>query len=384
MKVPTEGAGLEQPASPPIVSSDEERISVASQWQLMWWRFRNHKLAVVGGVIVLLFYVFAIFADFLAYSNPETSDAFQSLMRPQPIHWLDEGIHPYVHPVEGTRTFETNFNRVYVADESTKIRVCFFCRGFEYKFLGLIRSDIHLIGVEGASAESSLFLLGTDKQGRDVFSRLVYATRTSLTIGLLGVVLSLVLGVALGAISGFYGGPVDSAIQRLIEILSSIPVIPLWMGLAAAMPEDWSVYQVYFALTVIISLIGWTGLAREVRGRFLSLRDEDFVMAAELAGCGSRRIIFVHIAPSITSHVIATATLSLPFMILAETALSFIGLGLRAPAVSWGVMLEQAQNIQTIALSPWLMLPVVPLIALVLSFNFLGDGLRDAADPYGV
>jgi peptide/nickel transport system permease protein len=366
----------------PATAEDEERISVASQWQLVRWRFRKHKLAVVSGFVVILFYAVALFADFIAYSNPQTSDAFESLVPPQPIHWLDDGLHPYVHPVVGTRSIQTNFERVYTPDESTKVSVCFFCRGFEYSFLGLFRSDIHLIGVRGADAESSLFLLGTDKQGRDVFSRLVYAIRTSTTIGLLGVILAIVLGVTLGAISGFYGGVADLVIQRFVEILTSIPVIPLWMGLAAAMPESWSVYQVYFAMTLIVSLIGWTELAREVRGRFLSLRGEDFVTAAELAGCGSRRMIFVHIAPSITSHIIATATLSLPYMILAETALSFIGLGLRAPAISLGVMLEQAQNLQTVALSPWLLAPVVPLMILVLSFNFLGDGLRDAADPY--
>jgi len=239
-----------------------------------------------------------------------------------------------------------------------------------------------LLGVEGADAETSLAVLGTDSLGRDVYSRLLLATRTSLTIGLVGVGLSLILGVALGGISGYYGGFIDTIIQRVIEILRSIPTIPLWMGLAAAMPRDWSVTRVYLALTIILSLIGWTELARVVRGRFLQLRREEFVVAAELAGARPRRIIFVHMVPLFASHIIAATTLALPAMIIAETSLSFLGLGLRPPATSWGVMLQQAQNVQTVALSPWLLVPVIPVTLAILAFNFLGDGLRDAADPY--
>jgi peptide/nickel transport system permease protein len=242
----------------------------------------------------------------------------------------------------------------------------------------------HLIGVgEGRDATKTIFLLGTDVQGRDLWSRLMYGTRISLTIGLLGVTMSLVLGVALGGISGFYGGIIDTLIQRTIEILRSIPTIPLWMGLAAALPREWTVLQVYFAITIIISLLGWTELARVVRGRFLAMREEDFVVSARLVGCTQMRTIFVHMVPSFASHIIAATTLALPAMIISETSLSFLGLGLRPPAISWGVLLQQAQNVQTVAISPWLMLPAVPVIVAVMAFNFLGDGLRDAADPYG-
>jgi peptide/nickel transport system permease protein len=261
--------------------------------------------------------------------------------------------------------------------------VRFFAKGFEYKWLGLIPSDIHLIGVQGAQADETLFIMGTDVQGRDLWSRLMYGTRTSLIIGLASVALSLILGVMLGGISGYYGGVMDTVIQRVIEILRSIPTIPLWMGLAAALPGSWSVTQVYFAITLIISLLGWTELARVVRGRFLSLREEDFVMAARLAGCSRMRIIFRHMVPSFLSHIIAATTLALPAMIISETSLSFLGLGLRPPAISWGVLLQDAQNIQSLAISPWLLIPVIPVIVAVLAFNFVGDGLRDAADPYG-
>jgi peptide/nickel transport system permease protein len=276
------------------------------------------------------------------------------------------------------------FKRVYVADPTKRLPLTFFAQGFPYKFFGLIPMDRHLLGVEGGRAEESLFILGTDLEGRDMWSRLMYGTQTSLTIGLLSVAVSLVLGVVLGGVSGFYGGLLDTVIQRTIEILRSVPTIPLWMGLAAAMPRDWDIYKVYFAITVIISLIGWTELARVVRGRFLSLREEDFVTAAELSGCSQGRIIFVHLVPLFASHIIAATTLALPAMIISETSLSFLGLGLRAPAISWGVLLQQAQNVQTLAISPWLLLPAVPVVIVILAFNFLGDGLRDAADPYGV
>jgi peptide/nickel transport system permease protein len=260
--------------------------------------------------------------------------------------------------------------------------VTLFAHGYKYKLLGLIETDRHLIGTSGVPAEKALAILGTDQQGRDVYSRLMVATRTSLLIGLAGVALSIVLGVVLGGISGYYGGVVDTVIQRLIEILRSIPVIPLWMGLAAAMPKGWGVGQVYFAMTLILSLIGWTELGRVVRGRMMQIRSEDFVTAAELVGSRPRRVIFVHMVPLFASHIIAATTLALPLMIVAETSLSFLGLGLRPPAVSWGVMLQQAQNVQALALSPWLLFPVIPVIVAILAFNFLGDGLRDAADPY--
>jgi len=362
----------------------EQRIFVASQWQLMWWRFRKHRLAVASGVVVVGFYLVVLGADFLAYADPNASEAQRSLMPPQAIHWFDGWrFRPHVNAVKGARDPQT-FKRVYRADSGDKIPIRFFAEGFPYQLFGVIPMTRHLIGVDGdRDAAKTIFLLGTDVQGRDLWSRLVYGTRISLTIGLIGVAMSLVLGVILGGLSGFYGGLADTLIQRVIEILRSIPTIPLWMGLAAALPRDWTILQVYFAITIIISLLGWTELARVVRGRFLALREEDFVVSARLVGCTELRTIFVHMVPSFMSHIIAATTLALPAMIISETSLSFLGLGLRPPAISWGVLLQQAQNVQTVAISPWLMLPAVPVIVAVMAFNFLGDGLRDAADPYG-
>jgi peptide/nickel transport system permease protein len=379
-----EPVGAPVPATRVTPATREQRIFVASQWQLMWWRFRKHRVAVVSGVVVVGFYLVVLGADFLAYADPNASEAQRSLMPPQAIHWFDGGrFSPHVYAVKGARDPQT-FKRVYQTDPGEKIPIRFFAEGFGYRFLGLIPMTRHVIGVDGGrDAARTIFLLGTDVQGRDLWSRLVYGTRISLTIGLIGVSVSLVLGVVLGGLSGFYGGFADTLIQRVIEILRSIPTIPLWMGLAAALPRDWTILQVYFAITLIISLLGWTELARVVRGRFLALREEDFVVSARLVGCGELRTIFVHMVPSFMSHIIAATTLALPAMIISETALSFLGLGLRPPAISWGVLLQQAQNVQTVAISPWLMLPAVPVIVVVMAFNFLGDGLRDAADPYG-
>ena len=372
-------------SAPPVSAAPgDERISVASQRQLMWWRFRRHKVAMASAIVIALFYVVVIFADFFAYADPFAAEAQRTLLPPQAIHFFDEGrFSPYVHPVVGVRDF-TTFQRVYKEDTSRKFYLQLFARGHEYKLFGFLPANVHLFGLADNPVEGNLFILGADLQGRDLWSRLMYSTQTSLTIGLVGVTLSLFFGVLLGGISGYYGGAADTVIQRVIEVLWSIPAIPLWMGLAAAMPRDWSVLQVYFALTVILSLIGWTSLARVVRGRFLSLRNEDFVKAAQLAGATTPRIIFVHMVPLFMSHIIAAATLALPTMIISETALSYLGLGLRPPAMSWGVLLQQAQNIQTVALSPWLMVAAVPVTIVILAFNFLGDGLRDAADPYGV
>jgi peptide/nickel transport system permease protein len=370
----------------PEKSSAEERIAVATQWQLMWMRFRKHRLAMVSLVVIIVFYLVAIFANFLAYADPFETEAYRSLMPPQKIIlYDDDGFNPHVLAVEGVRDPKT-FKRIYKTDPDKKIPIRFFAHGYKYKFLGLVSTDWHLIGVADnadATAEESIFLFGTDLLGRDLFSRLIIATRISLSVGLVGVTLSLFLGVLLGGISGLYGGTIDIVIQRLIEITRSVPTIPLWLGLTAALPSDWSVVQIYFAITLIISLIGWTDLARVVRGRFLSLRNEDFVLAAELAGAGQMRIILRHMVPSFLSHIIAAMTLALPSMIISETALSFLGLGLRPPAISWGVLLQDAQNIQTMANTPWLLLVAVPVIIVILAFNFLGDGLRDAADPYG-
>jgi peptide/nickel transport system permease protein len=368
------------------VTEAEERVSVAPQWLLMWWRFRKHRLALVSTIVIFLFYVVVAFAGFLAYSDPLASEAQQSLISPQPVHWFDEGrFAPYVEGLVGARDPQT-FKRVYVPDPNVKVPLTFLAIGFPYKLFGLIPMDRHLLGVAGEdrTPENSLFLLGTDDQGRDQWSRLMYATQISLLIGLVSVALSLFLGVLLGGLSGYLSGTVDTVIQRLIEILRSIPTIPLWMGLAAAVPKDWEIAQVFFVMTIIFSLFSWTELARVVRGRFLSLRGEDFVTAAELVGCSRLRIIFRHLVPSFLSHIIAATTLALPAIIIFETSLSFLGLGMRPPAISWGVMLQQASNVQTAAISPWLLLPAIPVIVAILAFNFLGDGLRDAADPYGV
>ena len=362
----------------------DDQVYVASQWQLMWWRLRRHRLAMGAGVVLVIMYFVVIGADFLATSDPFLSEARRGEMSPQRVHFFD-GWKPdlHVNSVSGARDPKT-FKRVYTSDPDVKIPIRLFARGFEYNFMGIIPTDRHLLGVDApAKAEEIIYILGTDVQGRDVWSRLMYSTRISMTIGLVSVAISLFLGVLLGGLSGFYGGWIDTIIQRVIEILRSIPTIPLWMGIAAAVPRDWSIIKVYFAITIIISLIGWTTLAREVRGRFLSLREEDFVTAAEIAGASQLRIIFRHMVPSFLSHIIAATTLAFPAIIIAETSLSFLGLGLRPPAISWGVMLQQAQNIQAVALTPWLLVPAVPVIVAVLAFNFLGDGLRDAADPYG-
>jgi peptide/nickel transport system permease protein len=360
----------------------EERVEVATPRQLMWWRFRKHRLAVISAVVLLGFYLAALIAPFLATAEPTKAEAQRSLMPPMAIHWFDgNGFNPHVFKLIGKRDLVT-FKRVYVEDPAEKYPLRLFVRGFEYKLLWLFPTNIHLFGLEGAPTDENLFLLGTDVQGRDVYSRLLFATQVSMSIGLVGVFISLTLGVLLGGVSGFFGGWIDTLIQRVIEILRSIPTIPLWMGLAAALPREWSVLQIYFAITIIISIFGWTELGRVVRGRFLALREEDFVTAARLSGASRPRTIYRHMVPSFLSHIIAASTLAVPEMIIAETALSFLGLGLRPPAVSYGVMLQAAQNVQTVATTPWLMVAAVPVVIAVLAFNFLGDGLRDAADPY--
>lgn len=298
---------------------------------------------------------------------------------PQRIHFFHEGkfIGPFVYGYTSTVDLET-LRRIYREDKSKIFRIKFFVRGDEYKLWGIWKTNVHFIGVE----EGYMFLLGTDRLGRDMLSRIIYGARISTSIGLIGVFLSFVLGITIGGISGYFGGAVDNFIQRTIEIIRSIPTIPLWMALSAALPENWSPLRVYFAITIILSLTGWTGLARVVRSRFLSLREEDFVMAARFMGASEARIIFRHMLPSFMSHLIASITLSIPGMILGETSLSFLGLGLRPPVISWGVLLQEAQNLTVVALYPWLLIPVVFVITTVLCFNFVGDGLRDAADPY--
>jgi len=363
------------------VRTAEERISVASNWQLVWWRFRKHRLAVASALILLGLYTVVLCPDVFSTHDPEATDARLAFIPVQRVRLLDGWrLSPWVAGVTGKRN-PTTLRMEWRLDEARKIPVRFFVSGYPYRVLGLISTRVHLLGT-APDAGGTLHLLGTDRLGRDQWSRLVHGTQTSMTIGLTAVTLSVVFGVLLGGISGYVGGLPDLVIQRVIELLQSLPTIPIWLALTAALPRDWSPLRVFFAITVILSLVGWTTLGREVRGRFLALREEDYVLAAELAGASRTRIILRHMVPNFLSHIIATSTLAIPAMIINETALSFLGLGIRPPAISWGVLLQEAQNIQTLALAPWLLIPGAVVILSVLAFNLVGDGLRDAADPY--
>ena len=365
-----------------LAAAREEQIYVAPQWKLMWWRFRKHKVAVASTVVIVLFYLVGIFCEFLAPYDPFDYSIVYTYAPPQTIHFVDgSGFHlrPFVYGLQPRRDPD-NLQMIYVVDKEARYPIYFFVHGASYKLWGLFQTDLHLLGIKDPGG--TMFLCGSDRKGRDVLSRVVYGTRISMSIGLVGVALSLILGIAIGGVSGYYGGRIDDLIQRMIEFLRSIPSIPLWMSLSAALPPHWPAVRIYFGITVILSLIGWTGLARVVRGRFLALREEDFIMAARLVGAGEMRIIGQHMVPSFMSHIIASITLSIPDMILSETALSFIGLGLRPPIVSWGVLLQEAQNVQAVMAAPWLFIPGIFVIVVVLAFNFMGDGLRDAADPY--
>lgn len=365
----------ERPLTP-----EQERFYTASQWQLVWWRFRRHRLAVVSAWFLVVLYGSILIVEFLAPYGLESRHVDHVYAPPQAVHLFHEGrfVGPFVYPYGFELNLET-LAREYTVDTSTPQRLRWFCRSEPYRFWGQIEGDVHLFCPPD---DGTVFLLGTDRLGRDMFSRILYGARISLTIGLLGVAVSFVLGVLLGGLAGYFGGFVDSAIQRVIEVVRSFPVIPLWMALSAALPVRWDPLWVYFGITIILGLVDWPGLARAVRGRILSLREEDFAQAAVLMGARPRRVIVRHLVPSFASHLIASVTLAIPSMILGETALSFLGLGLRAPITSWGVLLTEAQNVNAVALYPWLMLPVVPVILVVLAFNFVGDGLRDAADPY--
>jgi peptide/nickel transport system permease protein len=361
----------------------EERVSVASNWKLVWWRFKKHRLALFSAAVLIFFYIIVLFPDFFAVSDPEATDERLMFVPVQSLRLMDGwSFSPWVPAVAGKRNPVT-LRMEWTIDEATKIPIQFFAKGYEYKVLGLFKMDLHLLGPVGNSGESKLFILGTDRLGRDQWSRLMLGTQTSMVVGLVSVALSVILGVLLGGISGYFGGLADLIIQRLIELLQALPTIPIWLAMTAALPQDWRPEQVFFAITIILAFIGWTTLGREVRGRFLSLREEDFVLAAELAGCSRLRIITQHMAPAFMSHIIATTTLAIPVMIINETTLSFLGLGIRPPAISWGVLLQEGQNVQTIALAPWLLIPGLMVIIAVLAFNLVGDGLRDAADPYG-
>ncbi len=366
------------PPAPEFADKGDE-IYVASQWKLVWWRFRKHKLAMVGLVVTLLMYLIAVFCEF---SAPTTRDAHHANYAYAPPQWVRVSVssspHLFAYGYKSTVDPDT-LERKFVVDKTQKIPLSFFVKGEKYKMWGLFSSDIHFFG---AKAGAPYYPLGADQQGRDLLSRMIYGARISLSVGLIGVAFSLFFGVILGGVSGYFAGKTDMVIQRFIEFVMSMPTLPLWMGFAAAVPPGWGPIKSYFAITVILSLIGWTGLARVVRGRFLQLRSEDFVLAAELDGTRRPRIILRHMLPAFSSHIIATLTLAIPGMILAETALSFLGLGLQAPVVSWGVLLSDAQNLRVLTDAPWLLLPGAAVVVAVLALNFVGDGLRDAADPY--
>lgn len=366
----------------PLPSSitDDKKVYVASQWKLMWWKFRDHRLAYYSLIGLGIVYFVALFCEVFAPNDPRQRDAESSFAPPQRIRIIHEGkLHrPFVYAQTRERDPET-LALNYDIDKNSPRPIRFWVKGDRYRLWGLFETERHVIGVD---RPNRLYLLGADRLGFDLFSRVLYGARVSLSIGMIGVFLSLILGIIIGGISGYYGGKVDMLIQRVMEILQSFPTIPLWLALSAAMPEYWSQTQVYFCMTLILAMVGWIGLARVVRGKILTLRQEDYAIAAKVAGTRNFTIIVKHLVPGFTSHLIVAMTLAVPYMILAETSLSFLGLGLRPPMISWGVLLQGAQNTRAIELYPWMLTPVFFVIVTVLMFNFLGDGLRDAADPY--
>lgn len=369
------------PFDPYLVEIDNDQASGhASQLRLTWWRFRRHKLALISGILLLAAYLMIVIVEFLAPYNVHTRNVDNIYAPPQQVRVFHDGafVGPFVYGRDMTLDMNT-LRRIYTDDTTDVQKLRFFCRGDSYRFWGMIEGNVHVV----CPAENGeLFLLGTDRLGRDVLSRILYGARISLTIGLLGVMTSFALGIVIGGLAGYWGGWFDLAVQRVTEVLQSIPSIPLWLAMAAIMPADWSPLVVYLGITFILGLLDWTGLARAVRSKLLALREEDYVLAAQLMGAKSPRIIGRHLVPGFMSHLIASATLTIPGMILGETTLSFLGLGLRPPITSWGVLLTEARTVNVVALYPWLLFPVIPVIVVILAFNFLGDGLRDAADPY--
>lgn len=368
------------PQSIEQMTPGQEKYFLASRRKLIWWKLKRHRLAVWCGFILLIMYGSTLISEWIAPYHYQTRHTDHIYTPPQRVHLFHEGsyVGPFVYGNDYRLNMD-NLRREYTPNPGKVEKIRFFCSGDRYRFWSLVPMDFHFVcPAEG----KTLFVLGTDRLGRDLFSRIIYGARISLLIGLGGIAVSLFLGLLLGGLAGYYGGWVDSVIQRLTEIIRSFPELPLWMALSAILPVTWSPLLVFFGITVILALLDWTGLARAVRSKLLALREEDYTTAARLMGAGSGRIIGRHLLPGFASHIIASATLSIPGMILGETALSFLGLGLRPPITSWGVLLNEAQNINVVALYPWLILPVVPVILIILAFNFFGDGLRDAADPY--
>jgi len=368
------------PHSIETLTPAQEKYYMASQWKLMWWKLRRHRLAVICGVILALNYATIMFSEVIAPYNLHTRNTEFIYSPPQSVHLFHDG--EFIGPFVYGRGYELDMDilkRNYPENRSIVQPLRFFCQGDSYRFWGLFEARFHFVC---PPENGTFFLLGTDRLGRDMLSRITYGARISLTIGLVGIIISFTFGILIGGLAGYYGGWVDASVQRLIEVIRSFPELPLWMALSAVLPVNWSPILIFFGITVILALLDWTGLARAVRSKLLSLREEDYCSAAELMGARPGRIIGRHLLPGFMSHLIASATLSIPAMILGETALSFLGLGLRPPVTSWGVLLNEAQNINVVALYPWLLFPVVPVVLIILTFNFFGDGLRDAADPY--
>jgi peptide/nickel transport system permease protein len=368
------------PGEADALTPQQERFYLASQWRLMLWKLARHRVAVISGIILLVMYGSTLISEILAPYELHTRNTRFIYAPPQEVRWFHEGrfVGPFTYGLTKSLNMVT-LKREYAEDTTRVFPVRFFCSGDQYRFWGLFDASFHIVC---PSEGGTLFLLGTDRLGRDVLSRVIYGTRISLTIGLLGIALSFVLGLVFGGIAGYFGGWVDNLIQRAIEVIRSFPELPLWMSLSAVLPVTWSPLFVYFGITMILALLDWTNLARAVRSKLLALREEDYCTAARLMGARPRRIIARHLLPGFMSHLIAAATLSVPGMILGETALSFLGIGLRPPITSWGVLLNEAQNVNVVALYPWLMAPVIPVVIVILAFNVFGDGLRDAADPY--